>query len=81
MMIIYIFYKGIPTALVGIILGSLIIFFVKSVRRLLVICTILAIISAPFLLVFLLGCPTVNLAGLQVPYAGEDSKYVSHTVL
>ena len=65
--------------MIGIVLSSLVIYWAKSkVRRVILINTIMTLIATPFLLVFLLGCPTANLAGVQVPYAGEDSKYVRH---
>lgn len=63
---------GIPTGVIGAIIGSLILFLTKSKgRKMVVILLTITCITMPFLLGFLLHCPTAKLAGVVQPYADK----------
>lgn len=61
---------AIPAGGAGVLAGALIVFFSKSTgRRVALINWIVALITVPPTLVFLVHCPTVQMAGVTAPYS------------
>ena len=55
---------------IGVVTGALIIYFWKPKgRKTAVIQFVVVLIGIPFVLLFLLRCPSYNVAGVVVPYA------------
>lgn len=68
--ILYYNYAAISTGAFGVLAGALVIYFAKSNPRTVAMINWIAIlIAAPTLLVYLIRCPSVQLAGVNVPFA------------
>ena len=66
---VLLFPLAIPTGTVGVFVGGLIIYLTKSNgRSVAMINWIVSLIAVPPLLVFLAHCPSVQLAGVNVPF-------------
>lgn len=74
-------FAAIPSGGVGVIIGSLIIYFTKSKgRRAALINWVVTLIALPPIFVFFLNCPTVQLVGVTVEYPdGLVLKYRNNT--
>ena len=67
------FMKAIPTGFVGVMIGSLLVFFAKSSgRRVALINVFVTVIAMPPLLVYLIRCPTPTIAGITQPFERDQ---------
>ena len=66
----YTFFLAIPCGGAGVLVGGVIVFFTKSKgRRAALVNWIVSLVVLGPMLVFLIHCPTVNLAGISQPYS------------
>ncbi len=67
------FFPAIPTGFIGVMCGGLLVFFLKSNgKHVTLINTIFTFIAMPPLLVYLIRCPTLELAGVTRRFESDQ---------